>query len=215
MKIEKINDTEKFASLKVEWNSLLEISNNSSIFLTWEWLFHWWTHFKNYDKELCILRVTDTDTKHILGIAPLFIEKIRFFNKIILRIIKFLGSEIVASDFLDFIIYPGAEDKVLNSIYVYLDKISARWDVIAFGDIDTNSSSLGIIKRNVAGKYTLLEQGSQTCPYIKLPESYELFQQSLSQNMRMNLKRRMKQLEGKKEAKFFICMRKEQITLNY
>ena len=45
MRVELIEDPDRFRSLRGEWHGLLEQSTSDCPFLTWEWLHTWWTHF--------------------------------------------------------------------------------------------------------------------------------------------------------------------------
>ena len=213
MYTEVVTETKHFEVLREEWNTLLERSHQKSIFLTWEWLYYSWIHFKN-GNQLFILLIRNKEKGELIGIAPFCIQKINLFQIAPLKMLKFLGTEKVASDFLDFIIYPGEEHSTLMAIFEYLYKNQPIWDAIELGEIDKDSNSLGWIKRNVIKKYQLAEQRAHICPYIKLPESYELLQKSLSTNMRNNLKRRTKQIEAKREVKFFITKQKEEVKEN-
>lgn len=213
MEIEVVKDTNKFKDLKDDWDNLLEKSNSKSVFLTWEWLYYWWIHFKG-DKELFILLVKNKITNQTLGIAPFCVQKIKLFHFIFLKKIKFLGTEKVASDFLDFIISPGLEDKVLKFIYEYLDKNADKWDIIEIGDVEEDSNNTRLLRKYVNGNYEILEQKSQICPYIKLPKDYELLLSSLSSKMRHSLKRQTKYLEEKDKMIFSINNEREHIREN-
>lgn len=194
---------EDFEKIREEWDNLLEKSDSQSVFLTWEWLYHWWMHFKA-DKELFVLVVRDKRSNEMLGIAPFCIQRKMMLHFIPLRKIKFLGTEVVASDFLDFIMYPGLETKILGAIYEYLNKNNHLWDIVEVTDIEENSNSLNFFKKSVNGKYKIVESNAQKCPYISLPNSYDLLSQSLSRNMRENLRRRTKRIENKDRMHFSI-----------
>jgi len=209
MEIQLLQTEEDFRRIKTEWDNLLEKSDNQSIFLTWEWLYHWWMHFK-VGKELFILTVRNKETNEMMGIAPFCIQRKKLFYFIPLRIIKFLGTEEVASDFLDFVIYPGMEDGILSAIYAYLDKNNHLWDIVEITDIEENSISLDFFKKNVNGRHKIIELDAQKCPYMTLPDSYDLLLQSLSPNMRENLKRRSRKIE-KRNGMYFSILKDEAI----
>lgn len=213
MKVEVIVNDNQFKELKDDWNSLLSRSKSYSIFLTWEWLYYWWLHFKG-NKELFIILIKNESNGQILGILPCCIQIDKFINFIPIKKIKFLGTEKVASDFLDFIIFPGFEQLVIKSVFEYMDMVKDRWDMIEIGEIEKYSNSIGIVKKTVRGKFRLLEQKAQTCPYIKLPENFELLLSSLNLKMRSNVKRRMKLIEATNEAKLLLINKKEQLRRN-
>lgn len=213
MELEVVQNINRFRELREDWNNLLEKSSSKSVFLTWEWLFNWWAHFKNH-KELLILLVKDETTGQIVGIAPFCLQELRLlhffkFNKII-----YIGSDRAASDFLDFIIHPGSEDNVLKLIYQYLNNNGDRWDIVEMGPLDECSSSIGLMKENVNGGHRMVTLKAQVCPYLKLTENYEKQLQSLSPNMRQNLKRRTKDFENKRGMSFSIFNTREKVEEN-
>ena len=42
--VETITDAATFRDLREEWTDLLDRSAADCLFLTWEWLYTWWTH---------------------------------------------------------------------------------------------------------------------------------------------------------------------------
>lgn len=203
MTIELITTTDQFCSLKDSWDNLLEKSASKSVFLTWEWLYHWWVHFKG-NKELNILLVKDKQTGELLGIAPFCVTETKIFNLLKLKKIKFLGAEKVASDFLDFIIYPGKEKIVLESIYEYLLEERKNWDIIEIGDILESSTTREFFNHNLNGSLRFKELNAEICPYIDLPQSHEEFFKNLGAKMRRNLRWQTRQLEQKYKVTFSI-----------
>lgn len=213
MELEVVQDINRFKELREGWNSLLEKSSSQSVFLTWEWLFYWWVHFKK-NKELLILLVKEESTKQIVGIAPFCLEELRLLYFFKFKKIIYIGSDKAASDFLDFIIPTGSEDTVLKVIHNYLNNNSHKWDIVEMGPIDHCSSSIEFMKENVEGKYKNLMYEAHVCPYLKLKDDYEKLLQSLSFNMRQNLKRRTKYFENKEGMSFSIFNMREKIEEN-
>jgi CelD/BcsL family acetyltransferase involved in cellulose biosynthesis len=213
MELEVVQDINRFRELREDWNSLLEKSSSKSVFLTWEWLFNWWVHFKNH-KELLILLVKDEMTRQIVGIAPFCLQELRLLYFFKFNKIMYIGSDKAASDFLDFIIHPGSEDNVVKLVYEYLKKNGDRWDIVEVGPVDECSSSIGWVKENVNGEHRIVTLKAQVCPYLKLKEDYEKLLQSLSLNMRQSLKRRTKCFENKGGMSFSIFNTREKVEEN-
>ena len=69
-----------FDSLEQEWESMLNQSSSSSIFLTPTWHKVWWRKMKSIDQELRLIKLMDRDTT--LGIAPMLKhnDSITFFG---------------------------------------------------------------------------------------------------------------------------------------
>lgn len=107
--LKKVDTTQKFGELKDKWDSLLEKSSSPNVFLTWEWLFTWW-EFYSSSYQLFILLALDQD-ENILGIAPLCLSRT---GPLKLKTLRFLGTEEVCSDHLDFILQKGREKELLS-----------------------------------------------------------------------------------------------------
>jgi len=213
MELEVVQDINRFRELREDWDSLLEKSSSKSIFLTWEWLFNWWVHFKDH-KELLILLVKDETTNQIVGIAPFCLQELRLLHFFKFNKIMYIGSDKAASDFLDFIIHPGSEDDVVKLVYEYLNSHGDSWDLVEMGPVDECSISIGLVKENGNGTHRIVTLKAQVCPYLKLKDDYEKLLQSLSFNMRQNLKRRTKYFENKKGMSFSIFNMRERIEEN-
>lgn len=69
----QIHDSvEGFDVLRAEWNPLVRRSPTDTIFLMWEWQFHWWVSYR--PGELRIVTVRGADGA-LIGIAPLFMTR--------------------------------------------------------------------------------------------------------------------------------------------
>ena len=196
MKIEVITDTARFEELKDEWNNLLMQSNSTSIFLTWEWLYYWWLHFRNKNK-LFIIIVRNKTSGQMIGIAPLYLKKNQFFKNLSLKKLKLLGSEKVDSEFLDFIIYPGMEEAVSELICKFLNEKSSEWNVLELNEIEESSSLNCFVRRKFSETFKTVNLRNHSCLYIKLPNDYELFLKMLGYRMRKNLRWATRELEAK------------------
>jgi hypothetical protein len=97
--LKKVDTLQGFKELKDSWDNLLEETSNPNIFLTWEWLYTWW-EFYSAGYQLFILLALDQN-ENISGIAPFCLARI---SPIRLKVLRFLGTEEVCSDQLDFIL---------------------------------------------------------------------------------------------------------------
>jgi hypothetical protein len=118
-------------------------------------------------------------------------------------ILSLLGSEIVASDYLDLIVVEGREEEVLERFFEYLDK-HRGWDLIELKDIPLTSINLPLFESFVSDKgYSLHQSVKDICPFIALPNRWEDFIEGLQ-------KKKIRRLEGyikrlKREVGFEFC----------
>jgi len=203
MKVETLNTAEEFENLKDEWNILLENSPSNNLCLTWEWMYTWWKHY-NKGKKLFIVKVSD-DEGRLLGLAPLCIKEDNLYHFASLKVLTYLGTEEVCSDYVDFIVCKSQYEEVLKIILDYIEKQSHRWHYALLSDISESSTSFKrIIEVLKAQKADYIIYDASTCPYIALPESYEAYTHGLSKNMRYNLRRKTRDIEKKYNATFSV-----------
>src|SRR5439155_13839356 len=109
--IETIEDAAGFARLRQEWNELLEASAANCLFLTWEWLFTWWTHLADGRRPFII---TVRDGRELVAIAPLVVRPPKPTRLAPFRALEFLGMANVGSDYLDIIVRQGKEQEAVQ-----------------------------------------------------------------------------------------------------
>lgn len=204
LKVDLIRDKEEFKNIKTEWDNLLNKSNNPNIFLTWEWLYEWYDNLVTKEK---LYIITVRNNKDLLGIAP-FINTLKPILNI--KIIKFLGSSFVYSDYLDLIIRDGFEDIVVKEIFSFLLSHFNDWDIINLTDMNLESINKKFIVNESTSNnlHIKINQGTK-CPYILLPSRFEDFFQSLGHDTRYKIKKSSKKLMSMHNIKMITVEDKE------
>jgi len=197
--VRHISSEEEFAQLQIDWNSLLEKSENHSIFLSWDWLFSWWQIFRN-QHTLFIVEVHD-ETGNLLGLGPFYIKQ-HAFGK--LRILTNLASDsLVASEFLDLIVIPEKRREIKQKIIQYLLRKRSWWDLCVLSDLAETSSTLSIVKEITREQnYRLKIEEKETCFSINLPEDYDSYFNHLGRRLRRNIRNYRRRLFDQFDCKF-------------
>jgi CelD/BcsL family acetyltransferase involved in cellulose biosynthesis len=192
LNLSTIRDSKDFHSLRDEWNELLKLSKSDTIFLRWEWLYNWWLVYGRGTNQLYIIIVREGS--RLLGVAPLYIKK-RYLN--FSRIISFLGSNIVCSDYLDFILIKNREREVGYLILSYLNENSRLWDIIELTDLPSESTSLPLIKSFFQDYRIIIKREYTICPYINLNSTlWDSIYNSYAPILRNTIKRKNKKFEA-------------------
>lgn len=199
--ISELSYNQEFYNLKDEWNALLVQSGSNNVFLTWEWLYNWW---QVYGKEKKLKIVVLRENDELKAIAPLFQNL--FLS---LKRLQFIGSYGVGSDYLDFILYPGREEELLPEIMAYLDSQRKDWDILHITDISEHSKSIEVLKKQKA--FHVIRRKHTTCPYLKLPSTWNELNRSFTQNMRYDLNRKQRKFEKENNGKFAAITEKKQL----
>lgn len=193
LRTEICTDPVAFEQLASAWDDLLDRSASRSIFLSWGWLFAWWTQFGAL-RELRLILVRDS-TDRLVGIAPLLLGREGILGS--LRVVRFLGTEAVSSDYLDFIVDPALEQEVVAAIWEALASSASSWDWIRLTDLLDDSLAIGPARALATGQgFASDVVPRQTCPYLALPATRDGYWKALKPGMRNNVRRKVRQLEA-------------------
>ena len=210
-KVEVIKTTEEFQNLREEWNNLLSESKADTILLTWEWLFTWWEIF-GVKKDLSILLIREGGK--LIGIAPLMISK-EYVSGMTVYFLKFIGSEDVCSEYLDFIIIIGKEPEILNLFFQYINQNTNRWDILLMNDITEDSLTVGFLSDKVKvilNRHDIIKRKSTINPYMHLSNSTDDFYQKLGSKRRSDIRVKIKRLSGEHKVSYSEILDKSYLT---
>lgn len=190
MDIRVYNNFEELKSIQQEWDSFVE-SVGGDIFLTYDWCRIWW---KYYGKNRLLAVFVFREVKSIVGIIPLFFEKI-WFGPVFLNVAKIVGADFsltavslsLAPDFLEGIVR-GFSDKLQGY----------SWDILLIGPLAglcANVEKFTEVCRQYFGtSYRIQVKQSGVQTYIQLANSWEKQLDHLSKNQRRTIKRSYKDI---------------------
>lgn len=198
MRVEVIEERNRFQSLRGEWNGLLEQSAGSCVFLTWEWLHTWWTHFAGR-RRLCLLAVRDGDD--LIGLAPLAVSPWRATHFRLFHVLEFLGTGSVGSDYLDIIGRRGREEEVAEALAGFL---SRKGTMLELTQVAGDSSLAATVAARLAGReWTDALVRTDVCPFIPLAgHSWESYLTTLGHDHRYNVRRSQRLLASEFDFRF-------------
>lgn len=187
-----ITTREEFARLGPEWDALLDRSSIRSVFLTWGWLYTWWCALGG-SRELRICEVRDGSGR-LTGIGPFCIQPYGRLPR--LRLLTFLGTSRVSSDYLDVIADPSHEEEVVAAVWRALWDDQEHWDLARWPDM--LESALLLRHGGHLGNAADLARETrlcQVCPYLPLAGDPDAQMAAFGSNLRMNVKRKIRTLE--------------------
>ena len=131
----------------------------------------------------------------VVGLGPFCIERTGGMWPV--RVLKFLGTKVVSSDYLDVLAAPGAEEDVSTAILGALLHGRRAWDLVQLTDLLDESITL----RSLSGqareaRCTLGIAAGEYCPYLPLAATMAEYLDSLGRSKRSRLKRAKKAVEG-------------------
>ncbi len=190
MIVERITGSEHFRKIGSSWHSLLQSSEDNSIFFTHEWFSSWWKSF-SADKSLEILLFKDKQGE-LIGIAPLMVQA---------NTLQFIASQEV-TDYCDFIVLKGRAEEFYSKFLEYLKIHYSTAEKTELINIKSSSPTLTFLPR-FASKHNIFCSLSEAevTPALDLPPSYEDFLSFLTRKNRHELKRKLKRIENLKGVK--------------
>lgn len=194
MQIDIIRTSSDLEVLKDEWNELLQRGASHVPFLRHEYLSTWWRTLGGGEWEHGELYVvTGRIDSALCGIAPLFFTHNREGEPAMML----LGS-IEISDYLDVIAPREHLPAFLNALLEHLDHLQEPdWHVLDWYNILQDSPTLSILKEETEGRGWSYEQERlQHCPYIPLPDDWEVYLEALEKKQRHEVRRKMRRAEG-------------------
>lgn len=179
LQLEQIYGVENFG---VSWNKLLCRSFDNNPFLTYEWLTKWSKHFGK-GKELKLFTI-ENNGKVSLAIPVSYSTRRVLGSK---RCeVRFIGAP--DADYQVFLVTNLQEaSKTVNRLIESIMEDSGANNIL-FTDVPEDSATAKLLENTGDQDIGVTSLMLNSCPFVPLPNNYELFLQNLGSNMRRNLK---------------------------
>jgi CelD/BcsL family acetyltransferase involved in cellulose biosynthesis len=189
MKTETVRTFEEFNSLGDEWNALLATSVSDTVFLRHEWLSLWWKHMAE-GRQLSIVIVRDG--KELVGILPLAERKPQR-TRMMPRVLEFLGSGVIGSDYLDAIVCRERQREVMAAFAEY---VNSRALMLQLSQLRGTECTVTELSRQLTLKGWAAQSATiNVCPYIDLKgQTWESYLDMLGPQVRKGINRCLRNL---------------------
>ncbi len=199
MRVTRITTTDELIALEPQWNALA----GDVPMHTWPWQGNWWLHYGPADTrrrgtaKLFVLCVQDADDR-MVGIAPWYIKPSRLHG----RVVRFLASGDVCSDYQSILCQPGCEETVAAALADWLldDRLTVadwldnrradRWDMIELSGVDAEDRPIRELADALAAQGALMHRrAGPSCWRLLLPTDWDQYVASLSKSHRKQLRK--------------------------
>lgn len=177
-------------------------------FRSWAWTSYWWRHYgdgqdrQGGNRSLFTLGVVDP-AGSLIGIAPWYVESSLAEG----RVVRFLGTGEVCSDYLSVLCAPGMEDMVGAALADWLAAVHAReagrgadrgqdgrdqdrWDLVELTGVDAEDTAVERLARELEGRgYTVHRRDGPSFWRIELPSDWDEYLARLSKDHRKRVRR--------------------------
>jgi len=172
-------------------------------FRSWAWMSNWWRHYGDDQDEsegktsLFVLGVLDP-AGTVIGIAPWYLESSAAEG----RVVRFLGTGEVCSDYLSVLCEPGMEDAVTGTLAEWLTLVpDARgdhsvgrdqdsWDLLELTSVDAQDAPVARLADELQARgNTVHRRAGPNCWRIELPTNWGEYSGRLSKGHRKQVRR--------------------------
>jgi CelD/BcsL family acetyltransferase involved in cellulose biosynthesis len=191
--------TTEFRALEKEWNELFRRTQCDNVFLSFQWMFHWWTRF-GQKSQLCIVVARDSHGRAV-AIAPFYISLAAGLAGI--RRLGIIGDRFVGSDYLDVLVDPDYESRAMVAVCEAIVERQYKWDYLEFCDMRSDSSlatSLRELLQEGGMRVTAFQ--SSTCPYTQLPRTMDAYLASRGADLKRKFRQMCRVLDRHGEVEF-------------
>lgn len=181
LKIEIIDNFDKFVSLEPVWNKLLSYSDADNIFMTFEWLSCWWRSYGEGNKMMIYLVREDNE---IVAIAPLM-RTVTKFRGLPVRAITFITNDHSGRTGLILI------KKKKEIVNLMLQRLFQDNKVDMFSsDYIVNNSYTDLFLTEAADENNFKYRKKQSIlsPYVPIEGEWDAYFKNRSQKLRQNLR---------------------------
>ena len=185
----------ELAAIRAPWNEL----HDGVPFRSWEWLDCWWRYYggkSGRSRELFTLAVFEADGA-MVGLAPWYVERTHSQA----RVVRFLGSGEICSDYLGVLCKNGCEAAVARALAEWLtrppnlsDWLTAQedrpWDLIELGAVSPHDAVIELLLEQLAqSDFLVHRRPGPTCWRIQLPATWDEYLGMLSKSHRKQVRR--------------------------
>jgi hypothetical protein len=180
------------------WNDIANVHPAYSVFLSHTWLSTWWKHFGRNRRALTLFAKKNDK---VIGIAPLSRSKIAIKGVPVFKTISFVGG--METTYRDFLYEPDHAKDVIKAFFEYLLFKENDWDILQLWNIREDSPSNELLSEFCKQfSLPLIRPDGVKAPFAKLPQSYEVYLNSLKRSVRQNVRRYQNRLRNSYRTRY-------------
>jgi CelD/BcsL family acetyltransferase involved in cellulose biosynthesis len=194
-----------FEALHAAWRTLHDSDPDASVFISWEWMYHWWKH---YGKAHRLRVLVARNAECVVGILPLYVQQQRVFG-IPVNMLRFIGTGGDTSpDYLGPLLAPcGMKERatIIDALLTHaLDELP-DWDVLELSEL-VEASTLRAQFRAACDvrKISSTEGRAAEMVYVSLPTTWEEYLRGVGQHRRYSIKTNRRKALVNHGANFFV-----------
>ena len=176
-----VTNTDEFENLQKTWNELYNSNPHHTPYQSWEWNYTWWKNF-GVDERLRLIVIEEGHK--LVGIAPFYLRKT--FYGFPLSHFGFIGQK--RTDYLDFIIADGEQEKFFSEFSKCLKELETEWRFIDLKDIPQASPNIDYLLNGICDTYPFFSFDlKRLCVTLPLTDEWQTFLKTLGKRTRRDV----------------------------
>ncbi len=210
LKVEVVHPSRWNEELVPAWESLLERSLDSTVFLSPAWIVSWWRHFHD-NRYACMLAGWDEGGR-LCGLAPFYLRRLRLPAVHGAFSLGFMGDSEVGSEYLGMLVLPDFEAEFVHALS---RELQGHWILADLRGLRESGALRQQIVEALGGATTgRVYQERHPCSIILLPNDYETYLASLPQKFRGNIRHRTSKLAKNFKVNLIRTRNEQEIDLH-
>ena len=212
MEIKVVSTDEDFDNLKDDWQRLINMNSELSVFQSWDWQRTWWKYYGNNQPLKIIVAYFDNK---VVGILPLYIKKQRLMRFTNVNVMTFLGvGGDTSPDYLGLIGSKEQNEKLSDLLVDVIFNLKKEWDSLNMTSMGTCAGFTEKLATQckITGLHQFLTIDAHI-PYIKLKKNWEEYLSELSSNRRSQIRRSRRKFEKLPKSRFYIWENKKELSV--
>lgn len=207
VRLETVAPSEWTTRLLPAWSALLEEASEPSVFLTPEWIGAWWRAY-GQGREAKLVAAWDEEDR-LVGLAPLYIRRVRLAGLPGPRVIRIMGHEAVGSEYLGLLARPGLEEELVSALAKALE---GSWALLDFRGLREGEVLARLIPDIVgAPAPRRVHRERDVCSQILLPGDYDAYLRSLDKGFRAELRSHTEKLVKTFAVRLVLTSREDEL----
>jgi len=210
MDIRVIDSLEEVLACREAWDALLASAENASIFMSWEWNYHWWQH---YSAKHSLRIVTAWKSDRLQGILPIYLEHSKIFKFYPLAVARFIGTGGDTSpDYLGPLLEPTTAGETIIALGGFIFDNIPEWQILHLSDLDVSSAFYAeLANRCALLRYPQVTGLATRIAYVTLPATWSDYLAGLHRDRRNTVRRTRKKVESQHQGRFYVLTAEEDV----
>lgn len=188
LQVEAIESEDGLRALEPGWRELESAAGTDLPFMTWEWAWSWWLHFREDRPALrdsLRIRTLRAGSGELVAIAPLILTERPAVGPLRFRQLHFVGADPNVTEVRGVLCLPGSEPAAYGALADHLLAERGRWDWVVWSGIPAGTGAEEELRRRGELRF----RPDRPAFLLPLAPTWEEFRGGLKRNIKESLRK--------------------------